>query len=148
MTADTAAKRLWLKPRQLMAWTILISLVFYFAVIPAYRWMTAPPPLNVAAFDQVRPGMSMEEVSSLLGGPPGDYGRFDGNAMMTLEGAFGPPGSLEADWFDDDNRLEVWFDQAGTVVHVHRRAHFTRRPESISDTLRRHWNRAKSGLGL
>jgi hypothetical protein len=148
MMHGAAAKRLRFKPRQLMAWTILLSLAFYFGVVPAYRWLTAPPPLNVAAFNQVRVGMTMADVIGLLGGPPGDYGRYDGNAMMTLEGAFGPPGSVQVHWFDDDNRLEVWFDQSGTVVHVHRRAGFTRRPTTLADSLRRFLYQAKRALGL
>jgi hypothetical protein len=131
-----------------MSWTILIALVFYFGVVPAYRWLTAPPPLNVAGFDQVRAGMTMAEVESILGGPPGDYGRYDGNAMMTMEGTFGPPGAVEVLWFDDDNRLEVWFDQSGTVVKVHRRAGFTRRPTTLADSLQRFLHYAKRTLGL
>ena len=148
MTSGAPAKRIRLMPRQLLAWTLLIALVFYFGVVPAFRWLTAPPPLNVAGFDQVRAGMSMAEVELLLGGPPGDYGRYDGNAMMTMEYFHGPAGSVEAQWFDDDNRLEVWFDQTGRVVSVHRRGGFARRPTTLADSLERFLDYAKRTLGL
>src|SRR5262249_48712387 len=48
---------------------------------------TANKPLNVGGFCQIKVGMSLSEVEGLLGGPPGNYGRYaEGTSEMTLEG--------------------------------------------------------------
>jgi hypothetical protein len=77
----------------------------------------------------IRPGMTLQQVEDLLGGPPGDYGWFwFGSSMMTMEGAVVPPGSTEMVWFNDDQRIKVHFDNQSRVVAVHRRARWERRP--------------------
>src|SRR5215217_3963985 len=56
----------------------------------------------------IQPGMTLQQVEDLLGGPPGDYGWFwFGSSMMTKEEAGVPPGSTERVWFNDDQRIEV-----------------------------------------
>jgi hypothetical protein len=88
-----------------------------------------PKQLNRDRFDQIRLGMSQAEVEAILGGPPGDYGRYRwGTAMMTCEGSPQPPGSVEVAWFDDSSRFEVFFNRQGRVVGSHRRAGFERLP--------------------
>ena len=82
------------KRRQPVAWAILVVLGRFFVGIPAWRHFTAPPPLNVAGFDRIKIGMTMAEVESLLGGPPGDYGRYSGDGAMSLEQIEWPPGSV------------------------------------------------------
>jgi hypothetical protein len=70
----------------------------------------------------IRPGMTLNEVEDLLGGPPGDYGwLWFGSSAMTLEGVVAPPGSTEMVWLNDDKRIEVYFDKQGRVTVVHQR---------------------------
>jgi hypothetical protein len=86
-------------------------------------------PLNVGGFYDVRVGMAQSEVEGLLGGPPGNYGRYAGGpAWMTLEGSPAPPGSVEKVWCDDAHRFEVYFDREGRVVGFHKRAGYSQRP--------------------
>ena len=66
--------------------------------------------------------MTLQQVEDLLGGPPGDYGwRRVGSSSMTMEGVLAPPGSKEMVWFNDDKRIEVYFDKQGRVLVVHQR---------------------------
>jgi hypothetical protein len=77
----------------------------------------------------VKPGMALKQVEALLGGPPGDYGWFFvGTSLMTQEGFKAPAGSTEGIWFNDDHRIEVYFDSRGRVVALHKRAKWERRP--------------------
>jgi hypothetical protein len=87
----------------------------------------------------VRLGMSQAEVEELLGGPPGNYGRYaNGKSMMTLEGYIPPAGAAERVWCDDSNRLEIYFDAEGRVVGHHRRAVYSQSAsEGPSGWLRR-----------
>jgi hypothetical protein len=92
----------------LLAWTIALS---------------ARKHLNVEGFSQIRPGMTQAEVERLLGGPPGNYGRYSASrSIMTLEGYTGPPGSVEKVWCNDAHRFEIYFDQQDRVVGLHKRA--------------------------
>lgn len=80
-------------------------------------------------FPQVRLGMTQAEVETLLGGPPGNYGRHrNGLTMMTDEESIDPPGSLERVWCDDAHRFEIHFDAKGIVVGTHRRAGYWQSP--------------------
>jgi hypothetical protein len=87
----------------------------------------------------VRLGMSQAEVEGLLGGPPGNFGRYGGGATgMTLEGYLAPPGAVERVWCDDSNRLEIYFDAEERVVGLHRRAAYWQSPpEGFLGWLRR-----------
>jgi hypothetical protein len=68
----------------------------------------------------IQPGMTLKQVEDLLGGPPGDYGWYwFGSSMMTEKGVVVPPGSTEMVWFNDDQRIEVHFDNQSRVVAVH-----------------------------
>jgi hypothetical protein len=59
---------------------------------------------------------------------------------MTAEEIVAPPGSQEICWFDDDNRLEVFFGTDGKVWGTHKRA-FHVGPSSFQRRLRQfmHW---------
>src|SRR5262249_9340588 len=77
--------------------------------------------LYVENFSRIGNGMTQEEVEDLLGGSPGNYGRYK-TGMMTLEGVIAPPGSVEKIWCNDARRFEIYFDQDRRVVLKHERA--------------------------
>lgn len=80
-------------------------------------------------FKSIHKGMSQAEVEELLGGPPGNYGRYvSGGSLMTCEGYIYPPGSIEKIWCDDSNRFEIYFNTSGSVVGLHRRASYQQSP--------------------
>jgi hypothetical protein len=99
------------------------------------RFLKAPQrSLNVDGFPLIRAGMLQSEVEELLGGPPGNYGRYaGGSSWMTCEGCVVPPGSTEKLWCDDRHRFEIYFDGAGRVVGIHRRAGYSQGPPLSSN---------------
>jgi hypothetical protein len=69
-----------------------------------------PRGLRAENYPLVREGLTRAEVEELLGGPPGNYGRYSTRSgWMTTEGSFGPPGSVEEVWCGDGNQFEVYF---------------------------------------
>jgi hypothetical protein len=90
-------------------------------------------------YPQVRLGMPQAEVERLLGGPPGNYGRYPGGRTdMTMEGYLSPSGAIERVWCDDSSRFEIYFDADGRVVGNHRRAGYSQEPgEGIFEWMRR-----------
>jgi hypothetical protein len=67
----------------LVAGVIILALV----IVGSLQWRFHPE--NHTA---IRPGMTLQQVDDLLGGPPGDYGWFRfGSTMMTQEGVVAPP---------------------------------------------------------
>jgi hypothetical protein len=98
-------------------------------------------------YSLIRLGMSQAEVEGLLGGPPGNYGRYaGGDGLMTAEGYMAPPGSVERIWCDDGNRLEIYFEAGGRVVGHHRRAGYSQTPGE--GPLMRLWRLLRVKLGL
>jgi hypothetical protein len=90
---------------------------------------TPDPParksLNLEGFSQIRPFMTQAEVEALLGGPPGNYGRYStGRRVMTMEAGPHPPGSVEKVWCDDKHCYEICFDPESRVVSLHQRARY------------------------
>jgi hypothetical protein len=125
---------------------LLIGLAAVAAFSLAAWWWGRPaagPRLRAENYPQVRAGMPLGEVEALLGGPPGNYGRYAGGAAeMTLGRYPAPPGSTERIWCDDCNRLEVYFDAEGRVVGHHRRAGYGQsHPEGVFG-----WLRSVTGL--
>jgi hypothetical protein len=116
----------------------------YWALNPA-----APPrqQLQTQNFPSVRAGMTQAEVERLLGGPPGNYGRYaNGDGLMTLEGYIAPAGSVEKIWCDDAIRFEIYFDAQGRVVGQHKRASYQQTPREgpFADW----WRMVRRQLGL
>src|SRR5258708_5622078 len=60
-------------------------------------------------FEQVRHGMTFDEVCATVGGPPGDYSRGDAAPIWRLNG---PEREWEKDavWIADDACLIVYYD--------------------------------------
>jgi hypothetical protein len=114
--------------RRKVVW--IVSLLALAGTVLLFAWIVsrdAGRRLNRAGLSQLRLGMTQAQVESLLGGPPGNYGRY-ARGMMTLEGYSAPPGAVERIWCDDSNRLEIYFDAEGRVVGHHRRARYSQSP--------------------
>jgi hypothetical protein len=77
-----------------------------------------------ARFEQVKEGMSREDVIRAVGGPPGDY---------TIDG--GVPDEGQSYWRCDDGLLVVWFDDRGRAVQVD--LEVIPRPETFAEQIRR-----------
>jgi hypothetical protein len=117
--------------RRRLAWLVGLGAVGVGAALAYWALdQAAPrPPLQTQNFGSVRAGLTQAEVERLLGGPPGNYGRYaNGRGMMTEEGYLAPPGSVEEIWCDDSNRFEIYFDAQGRVVGQHKRAGYRQEP--------------------
>ena len=119
----------------LMAWVLLLSPGALFSLKPR---------LNVEGFKRVKPGMHLEEVERLMGGPPGEYGRYasTGSTHTTLEGFDCPPGSNQFPgpptglrWTNDDHSFEFCFDEEGVLIAKHERAEYGRSPGILARIL-------------
>jgi hypothetical protein len=87
------------------------------------------PRLRVENYPRLQIGMAKATVESLLGGPSGNYGRYDHKkSFRTDEGYRIPPGSVELWWFDDANRFELYFDAQSRLVGYHKRATYRQSP--------------------
>jgi hypothetical protein len=105
-----------MKRRRVIVGLIVLALV---VVVAAVLWPRGPYPCR-ATFEQVRDGMSYDEVCATVGGPPGSY-------------ASGPFGASShgyttsrqvKQWTCDDCRLVVVFSTDGRTsfyvfVHAH-----------------------------
>ncbi len=103
-------------------------------------WLAWPTGgLKAANFSQLRPGMTRVEVERLLGGPPGDYGRYaDGDVDygdgLVLQ-VFAVPGDGDAKpqtWTDDRHHFYVFFDSRDRVVAGSKQSRFQRSPKGWS----------------
>jgi hypothetical protein len=89
--------------------------------------------------------MTQAEVEELLGGPPGNYGQYNGGAWYSCEGHGEPPvGAVVRAWHDDRNLLWVWFDGEGRVVGCCQQASY----QQVPGKLQRIGISARRKLGL
>jgi hypothetical protein len=85
------------------------------ACFGGWLWMASGPRVTRARFEQVKKGMSREEVIHIVGGPPGDYS--DGRAIPLFVLRFYHVKDYEQ-WLCDDGHLLVLFDDTGTATDV------------------------------
>jgi hypothetical protein len=90
--------------RRLLCGLLLASAVL--ACFGGWLWMASARKPSRAKFEQVKKGMTREEVIRTVGGPPGNYSTSD---------RFGTAQDL---WVADDAELRVKFDDAGTATEV------------------------------
>jgi hypothetical protein len=103
------------------------------------RLVLEPPPSALRAhdFSQIGPGQTRKQVSDILGGPPGDYGRYADGIEESHDGAVTQAFSVETprpvkveNWQDDRNHFFIFFDDEGRVVAASRSNQTRRYPRS------------------
>lgn len=92
----------------------LFAFVALAAAFAACLGLPRAPRANRAAFEQVREGMTLEQVASTVGGPPGNY-----------SAGWRVPVISNLSWYRDyeswvgaDGQLLVLFDEQGKAVRV------------------------------
>jgi hypothetical protein len=108
-------------------------------LIQGYRVFLEPGPssLRAADFARIKPGLTHEQVSDTLGGPPGDYGKNtdgfsesgDGSVIQVFSVPTSRPVNVE-NWQDDQNRFFIFFDDEGHVVAASKTIYIRRYPKS------------------
>jgi hypothetical protein len=113
----------WRRLLHLVVPTLLLLLFGMMLLVP-----TRPKPVNRAAFEGIKPGMTLAEVETLLGGPPGNYrsGEVDldlsggspefDNVMNAMEVLLGERKVRHEWWQGDAGNAWVCFDEADRVV--------------------------------
>jgi hypothetical protein len=96
-----------MRRRRVIAGLVVLALVGVAAVM---LWPRGPRPSR-ATFEQVREGMTFEEVCATVGGPPGDYS--DGG-VSTIHTHWHPPDM----WWAEDGVLGVRFGDDGRAWQV------------------------------
>ena len=79
--------------------------------------------LKASNFSAIKPGMTRQQVAGLLGGPPGDYGRYadgilesgDGSVLQTFYLPSARPSRPDC-WQDDRNTFFIFFDDSDRAV--------------------------------
>jgi hypothetical protein len=94
--------------RRLLCGLLLASAVL--ACFGGWLWITSRQRVTRARFEQVKSGMSREEVILMVGSPPDHYWR-DGSPIH-------PAATQQSAWFCGDAELVVDFDDAGSALNV------------------------------
>jgi hypothetical protein len=94
---------------------VLCGLLLALAVLAGFAgwlWVTNGRKMTRARFEQVKEGMTREEVIRTVGGPPNDY------AIAERYVAGGIARLRYDEWLCDDGQLLVLFDDADTATDV------------------------------
>jgi hypothetical protein len=95
---------------------LLFGLLLASAMLACFAgWLLIGRRVSQARFEQVKIGMSREEVIRTVGGPPGDHSNGECVSLCGL-GTFRDKGYES--WRGDDGELFVRFDDAGTATNV------------------------------
>jgi hypothetical protein len=122
-----------MKWRRVVVGLVVLALV---AVLAVALWPRGPRPCR-ATFEQVREGMTYDEVCATVGGPPGVYStRLDWPVIRS-----GPPELSHKEWVAADSKLYVIIDRVADraiVVAIYEPPPDNRSP----------WDRLRDRLGL
>ena len=99
---------------------LLPALAVALAVLvpPGFTWWLAPrrPYIDQTHCDRIEPGMRLDEVEALLGGPPGDY-TDQYVPFAHILGPGHPEQSVEC-WSSDHGQICVELNERGAVVEA------------------------------
>src|SRR5438105_600427 len=92
-----------------------VALAVLVAVGAVWRLTRQEMHIDEAHCDRIRPGMRLDEVEAILGGPPGDY-----TVQAVPIPHFRGPGGPEPPkcWSSDQGQICVDFDEQGAVVQA------------------------------
>jgi hypothetical protein len=110
--------------RKRTRWLVGLSACAVVAVAAAVWSSARAVGINRNGYDRIREGMALEEVSALLGKPPGDYRtrEWSGERVESDVVYWTERGGLVFDgynWFSDDGVIFVGFSKDGRAVGKH-----------------------------
>jgi hypothetical protein len=104
-------------------WVLLMAVGAGLAVLPILWYaLSLRPGVTQANYQRIREGMTLQEVESLLGGPPGNYSRIPDKeaGLWTID-----PSRPDLDrqffigrevWIGNELAVAVWFDDQERVA--------------------------------
>jgi outer membrane protein assembly factor BamE (lipoprotein component of BamABCDE complex) len=98
-------------------WFVSAVVLFLAAVLGWNLYLAATRPrwhINRERFEQIKEGMTRDEVLAVIGLPPGDYSvvKWPGEDFYWIDRVSGPAGMLEREnWASDDGWIAVTFDK-------------------------------------
>src|SRR5271168_377732 len=119
----------WTIPRVTTRRMIVVVAVALAMVIEGEQIFLEPAAsaLRTTNFRQIKPGLTRKQVSELLRGPPGDYGKNadgmiecgDGSVFQVFYVPTSRPVRME-NWQDDVSNFFIFFDDEGHVIAASR----------------------------
>ncbi len=94
---------------------VLISSSLLLQNAPSQASMPTPR-INLGAFEEIREGMSKQQVERILGVPSGDYCSGNFIAFDIYSGGVLMMGGQREDWFGNDGIVQVGFDSHDNVL--------------------------------
>jgi outer membrane protein assembly factor BamE (lipoprotein component of BamABCDE complex) len=95
---------------------VLILALFIGIPITVFSLVQSPSRIGKAQYDQIRVGMSANEVNRILGGPPGNYMTFSPAGFFHIESQ--RIKGTRNKWEGDDGIIFVWFDDEELVIDL------------------------------
>jgi hypothetical protein len=116
-----------MKRRQMFLAVRIAALICFGLTIALLIHISSQPLWTPEGFIRIEPGMTLREVESLLGAPPGDYHQ---QKFVITEGTRTrraiPPTTRRLVWFDEIHRYEIYFDADDRVVGTNERQQWLR----------------------
>jgi hypothetical protein len=94
-------------------------------------WLARRPGATRARLEQVKPGMSRDEVIEIVGGPPGNYSSRRRAPFTGIKYV------LHESWVFEDGLLLVRFDDAGNAIDAVVLDILYGRPPTLTERIRR-----------
>jgi hypothetical protein len=103
----------WLKSRRF--WTGVVLCLVAIAIIGPVIWIAIPKPgINRQNFRKIQVGMSLEDVTALMGRPPGNYAGPTSFILATAQGEtigeIGKTGPRQEAWMSDGGFVIIGLD--------------------------------------
>jgi hypothetical protein len=97
---------------------LLLATAFVLLGATYTTWRSLRPAHRITPtiHQQIRAGMSQQEVEAILGVPPGDYSGESNRTTIWMDTSSFPPGWRCETWRSPSTAVAVWFDGDGRVL--------------------------------
>lgn len=115
-----------------LAYSAAVGLaVFWGARLLSPRFLEHPHRINLASYEKIQGGMTLSDMESLLGVPPGDYS----TQSYFRFGGIGLSDAWQIEWIGNEGRIGVQLDKQNRVTRHAWEQHFNTE-ETLFDKVR------------
>jgi hypothetical protein len=105
----------WLKSKRF--WTVVVLCMVAIAIIGPAIWIAIPHPgINHQNFRKIQVGMTVDEVTALMGRPPGNYARPTSFILAGQGESMGDTAPGSQAWMSDSGCIIVGLDENDCVT--------------------------------